>query len=260
MRLGQWLLGFLVISIVVLAAVAGGKISAHPHRLTPESALEAVKMTRVFLEEDPDDYILRYDIGEKLMIAGKLDESEKELRIVLEYDPDFGMAWVRLAEIQYFREKYDYALELLKNFKSKDEIEKYEYLVLKTSILIEQKEYEDALKTAEEAAAIDQSWFYQPDPRGAFYESIMKKAVGKAESPVHDVVEALFKALEGFFAVEWYSGYIERFFTREEHIDILEKVYSECHPDAPVVKQIKKKILELQKKGDKKKIGANSGK
>lgn len=215
-------------------------VLSHPYHTGKDAALLAVQSCLEILKDNPDDLDIRYTLAENAIIAGLLDDAQRELEYVYHADPvKFQKAKVRLAEVEILRKNYDTAMEILNGINEPDEMVRYECAVLKSMIYIEMKEYEKALAMAKTAVEINES-FELEDAQCYLWLSVAKKHAGKSKEAVQLFLKSLEMGITTNYS--WIRNFLINYFDPEEQLLILVGLYNELPADSPVIPLVIKDI------------------
>ena len=145
MRRPHTAIALIILSAVLLVA-AGRDAACHPFDQTYQGAVDALPAYKALVEENPEDIELRYLYADMLIMADDLDESERQFKLVLKYDPEYDMAYYKLSEVYYRKQKYEESLEPLKKIKAEDMQD--DRLIAEATIYLKLKKPKTALKKA----------------------------------------------------------------------------------------------------------------
>ncbi len=73
----------------------------------PARARESLRLTEQAVSLDPLSSILRYEIAEKLINLGRFDEAERQVKELMEFDPEFPVSLAAMADIMGATGRFD---------------------------------------------------------------------------------------------------------------------------------------------------------
>lgn len=230
-----------VILLVFSFVLSGGRALAHPFDQTYESAVAALDTYRTLILDYPEDLDLHYLLGDMLIMANELDEAETKFRYVVEKKPDYDMAWYKLAEVLYRKQKYEEALEPLEKIKGKDMVD--DRLIAEATCYLQLEKYKKALEVSEAAIKADET-----NPGGWLHKGLALKELGKTDEAIGLILKSLKMDPGQPLVYGWFLVIIRENRTPEEQAEILKELYDSIPAESPAAKQVLKDIYLVSRK------------